>query len=132
MSEKKPANYSKELTEKIVSAYTAEGVDTDADRKAVLMILSEETGKNVKSLRAKLVREGVYVKPAYVTKSGGASETKDRIVASIAELLNVTEAQLGGLENATKPALELIRAQFVEARIALATAFKPEASSDSE
>lgn len=120
----KQVNYSPELTAIIVAAYTAEGVDTDTDRKAVLETLSAEHGKSVKSLRAKLVREGVYVKQTYKAKTGGKAETKDAIVQSIAKILGVTEAQLGGLENATKPALELIRGEFVAAVAALATAEK--------
>lgn len=120
MTATKPVNYSPELTAIIVAAYTAEGVETDADRKAVLESLSAEHGKTVKSLRAKLVREGVYVKQTYKPKTGGKAETKDEIVQAIAKILDVTEAQLGGLENATKPALTLIRDQFAAAREALA------------
>lgn len=110
----KNVNYSQAVTDQIVKVYCE--ADTDELRAAALDALSAETGKTVKSLRAKLVREGVYVKKTYTTKSGGKAETKDQIVTAIAEMLNVTEAQLGGLEKATKPALTVIRLWAISAR----------------
>jgi hypothetical protein len=104
----KNVNYTPELTATIVEAYTA--CDSDESRAACLETLSAEHGKGVKSLRQKLVREGVYVKKAYVSKAGEKTETKDFIVKAIASAMGVTEAQLNGLEKATKPALTLIRA----------------------
>lgn len=104
----KNVNYTPELTAIIVEAYTV--CDSDESRAECLETLSAEHGKGVKSLRQKLVREGVYIKKAYVSKAGKATETKDKIVAGIALAMGVTEAQLNGLEKATKPALELIRA----------------------
>lgn len=112
MTEKK-VNYSKELTETVVSEYQTG--TTDAERAEIVETLASEHGKSVKSIRQKLVREGVYVKPAYVSKAGTNIERKADIVQGIAKVLGVTEAQLGGLEKATKPALELIRAAFLEA-----------------
>jgi len=109
----KNVNYSPELTVLILTAYAAaceaEGA-TDETRAQCLEDLSAEHGKSVKSLRQKLVREKVYVKKTYVSKAGKATETKDFIVKAIAGAMGVTEAQLNGLEKATKPALELIRA----------------------
>lgn len=119
MSEKN-VNYPQALTVAIVTAYQAG--ETDAERAAIVEELSAEHGKSVKSIRQKLVREGVYIKPAYVSKAGKDVERKSDIVVGIAKLLGVTEAQLGGLEKATKPALETIRGGFVAAAAALATA----------
>ena len=104
----KNVNYSPELTATIIAAYQV-GTN-DEERAEILENLSAEHGKGVKSLRQKLVREGVYVKKAYVSKAGTATETKDKIVSAIARAMGVTEAQLNGLEKATKPALNLIRA----------------------
>ena len=112
MTEKK-VNYSQDLTDTVVSAYKAG--TTDGERAEIVETLANEHGKRVKSIRQKLVREGVYVKPAYVSKAGTSIERKADIVQGIAKVLGVTEAQLGGLEKATKPALELIRAGFIAA-----------------
>lgn len=121
MDKQKNVNYSDELTANVVKQYT-EAADSDEARSAVLESLSAETGKTVKSLRAKLTREKVYISKTYKAKTGNKAETKDVIVQSIAKILNVSEAKLAGLENATKPALELLRASFVEASQAIADA----------
>ena len=49
---KKAVNYTDELTAKVISDYQ-EGVELDA--------IADEIGKSVRSVRSKLVREGVYV-----------------------------------------------------------------------
>ena len=114
MTDKKAPNYTDEQAAHMVEQYTA--CETDETRAACIDALSAETGRNVRSIRAKLVREGVYVAKAYVSKKGEKVERKGDIVQSIAKVLGVTEDQLGGLEKATKPALELIRAAFITAR----------------
>jgi hypothetical protein len=120
MSEKtKAVNYTAEQTERVREVYLA-AEDNDEARAAAVESLAGEMQKKPGSIRAKLVSEKIYQKKTYVSKKGATVETKDKIVATIANLLNVTEAQLGGLEKATKPALELIRAQFVAAQSALA------------
>lgn len=116
----KNVNYPKDLTLAIIVAYQAG--ETDAERATIVESLSAEHGKSVKSIRQKLVREGVYIKPEYVSKAGNTVERKSDIVQGIAKMLDVTEAQLGGLEKATKPALETIRRGFVAAAAALALA----------
>jgi hypothetical protein len=121
---KKVVNYSPELTAIILAAYAEACADenaTDETRAECIENLSAEHGKGVKSLRQKLVREKVYISKTYVSKAGKATETKDKIVAGIAGAMGVTEAQLGGLEKATKPALVLIRAAFQVARAELDT-----------
>lgn len=109
----KVENYSKEMTETIVAAYTA--CDTDEARAEALESLSAETGKTVRSIRMKLVKEDVYQKPAYVSKAGTKVETKAAIVESIASVFGVTSEQLNGLDKATKSALNLIRSKYLEA-----------------
>ncbi len=116
----KNVNYSAELTATIVEAY--EAAESDEARKQVVIAMANEHGKSTKSVIQKLVRESVYRKPAYVSKAGATVERKSDIVQGIAKILNVTEAQLGGLDKATKPALETIRAGFVAAAAALAFA----------
>ena len=95
-------NYSPEVTAKMVAAYTA------TPTKATVEALAVELGKTVKSVIAKLSREGVYVKAAYVNKAGEKPVRKDAMVGAIATLIGVTEDKLDGLEKAPKAALILI------------------------
>jgi hypothetical protein len=68
--------------------------------------LAEQFGKDVKSVRAKAVRMGIYQAKAKVSKSGGPVESKEQIAADIARLVN---ANMDGLEKAPKLALQRIR-----------------------
>jgi hypothetical protein len=105
---KKEVNYSPELTTQVVEAY-GKG-ETDDERKEILQSLSLETGKSVKSLTQKLVREQVYIKPKRVSVvTGDKPETKETIVHSIANRLNVSVKHLEGLEKATKKTLSVLR-----------------------
>lgn len=64
-------------------------------------------GFSGKSVIAKANRMGVaYEKKVPTTKTGGKVESKERIVAEIAEIVGST---LDGLEKATKPTLQAIR-----------------------
>ena len=107
MSEKEPS-YTKEFTAEITARYL-EGADYEA-RQEILKEIATESGKKVQSLRAKLVREGVYVAKEYKTLFGNKPETKSDIVTSIAVSLGVETKELAGLEKATKQALTLVRA----------------------
>ena len=92
MAEAKKVNYSPELTGQIVSAYQA-GTAVEE--------IAESIGKSVRSVRSKLVREGVYVakeKPA-TRKVEGA--TKKEILRD----LDATGFDTKGFEGATKDAL---------------------------
>jgi hypothetical protein len=104
MSEKQKVNYTPEQAAELVEAY-AKG-KTDADRVEILEQLSAKTGRPVKSIRAKLVSLGAYVKVKPVSKvTGDKPETKETIVSGIARLLDVGPDTFGSLENATKKAL---------------------------
>ena len=114
MAEKNP-NYTDEQTVALVDAYSA--ADSQEAREAVMSEFADEFGKTVRSIRAKLVREGVYVKKTYKTKTGGKPETKEQIVEDIARTMGVdAESKLGGLEKATKGALQLIRTTLLVAQ----------------
>jgi hypothetical protein len=117
---KKSTNYSEALAAQVVEAY--EACDSDESREACVQALSIETGKTVRSLRMKLVNEGVYQKAAYVTKAGTKAETKSAVVESIAAILGITSEQLPGLDKATKKALNVIRTAFVDASQAIVEA----------
>lgn len=76
---------------------------------AIAQELADEFGKNVKSVVAKAVREGLYKAKEKTSKSGGKIETKEEIVAEISTLVG---ANLDGLEKASKQALIAIRAKL--------------------
>ncbi len=105
MTEKTP-NYSPELTATIVAEY--EKGETDEERLQILENLSSKHAKPVRSLRAKLVREGVYVAKTYKTKTGARPITKETLVGAIAAAMGEPADALSGLEKATKKALALI------------------------
>jgi hypothetical protein len=94
---KKVVNYSEEMTAKVISDYQ-DGVDLDA--------IADEIGKSVRSVRSKLVREGVYVAQPKATTAKRDEPTKK-------ELLNTLEGiapfEVTGFMGATKSAIsELI------------------------
>ena len=90
---KKVVNYSEEMTAKVISDYQ-DGVDLDA--------IADEIGKSVRSVRSKLVREGVYVAQPKATTAKRDEPTKK-------ELLNTLEGiapfEVTGFMGATKSAL---------------------------
>ena len=92
MAEASKVNYSPELTGQIVSAYQA-GTAVEE--------IAETIGKSVRSVRSKLVREGVYVakeKPATRKVEG---PTKKELLIDI----DATGFDTKGFEGATKEAL---------------------------
>ncbi len=103
----KTLNYTADQTAALVEAYQA--ATDDESRKAVVIQFADELGKSAASVRQKLVREGVYVKPEYKTKTGKRPESKAAIVADIARTLGTTQETIESLEKATKPVLELLR-----------------------
>ena len=95
----KNVNYSAELTAEIVADYTS-GMTVEA--------IAEKTGKGVRSIVAKLSREGVYKAKAHEAKA--ARVKKDELVARIAELVGKDEEVMSSLEKATGVALNAILA----------------------
>jgi hypothetical protein len=71
--------------------------------------LAAEFGKDVRSVRAKAVRMGIYKAKEKTSKTGGKIESKEQIVNDIATLVG---ANLDGLEKASKQALIAIRAKL--------------------
>jgi hypothetical protein len=66
-------------------------------------------GKDVRSVRAKAVRMGIYKSKERVSKTGGKIESKEAIVADIAQIVG---RNLDGLEKASKQSLIAIRAKL--------------------
>ena len=91
---KKAVNYTEELTAKVISDYQ-EGVDLDT--------IADTIGKSVRSVRSKLVREGVYIaKPKATTSDKREGPTKKELLNS---LENIAPFEVNGFMGATKTAL---------------------------
>jgi hypothetical protein len=96
----KAVNYTPEQTAALVSRYV--------DDKLTTAELAAEFGKTVRSIVAKLSREGVYEKKTYTTKTGAPVVKKDAHADAIGAVLKLTEAETESLTKANKTALEKI------------------------
>lgn len=96
----KAVNYSPELTQKAVSLYQ-EGASVDD--------IAEAIGKSVRSVRSKLVREGVYVAQAKPKARKADEPTKKEIMI---ELEKVVPFPTDGLMGATKDCLKAILSHY--------------------
>ena len=101
----KTVNYTPEQTAKMVADYQA-GVTVES--------MAEALGKSVRSIVAKLSREGAYQKKVYKTKTGEAVVKKDAWADYIGEALGLSEADTESLTKANKTALAKI-ADFIRA-----------------
>lgn len=66
-------------------------------------------GKDIRSVRAKAVRMGIYKAKEKVSKTGGKIESKEDIVKDIAAIV---QKNLDGLEKAPKGVLQIIRSRL--------------------
>ena len=98
MKTEKVVNYTQEQVKTIVEGYTA---------GATAETLAAQVGKSVRSVVAKLSREGVYVAKARST-TNKAKGTKADLIAKIAKDNDVDVKVLASLEKATKEALEVL------------------------
>ena len=76
----RPKNYTDEMVAQMTEAYTANPTRETVDA------LAKKLGKSVRSIIAKLSREGVYVAQPKVTKTGEPVVRKAELVAQIQEL----------------------------------------------
>lgn len=102
--------YTPEVTAELVAQYTA--AESAEARQAVVEAFAQKLGVKVASVRAKLVREEVYVKPERARKS---TATKEQLVAQLAEALGEEEEALESLAKATKAALTKVLAGLAKA-----------------
>ena len=99
----KIANYSVEMTDKIISQYQ-NGTSVDA--------IADAFGKYVLSVRSKLVREGVYIPQEKKTSKKVQEPTKKELLRTLDELVDFPTT---GLLGATKESiLDLIK--FAESK----------------
>ena len=95
----KVVNYTPEQTAKMVADY-AQGVTVES--------IAESLGKTVRSVVAKLSREGVYRKKEYVSKTGEKPVKKDAHAEAIGAILQLSEGEVDSLTKANKSALKTI------------------------
>lgn len=98
MSEK-TVNYTPEMTAQMVQDYQA-GVAVET--------IASNLGKTVRSVVAKLSREGVYQKKEYQTKTGESPIPKEILADRIAALVGLSEGETDSLTKANKTALQKI------------------------
>tara|TARA_Y100000816_G_C25937281_1_gene488823 strand:+ start:104 stop:409 length:306 start_codon:yes stop_codon:yes gene_type:complete len=99
----KIANYSVEMTDKIISQYQ-NGTSVDE--------IADAIGKSVRSVRSKLVREGVYIPQEKKTSKKVQEPTKKELLRTLDELVDFPTT---GLLGATKESiLDLIK--FAESK----------------
>ena len=97
----KVINYTVEQTESLKEDYLS-GVSVETIANAM--------GKSVRSVVAKLSREGVYTPKAYVSKSGEKPVKKDTVADAIGAVLNMSDPEIESLTKANKTALSKILA----------------------
>ena len=99
MSKVVAVNYSPEQTARVIVGYT-DGVTVES--------LAAEMGKSVRSIIAKLSREGVYKAKVYQTKQGETVIKKDAHADAIGSILNLSESETESLTKANKSVLRKI------------------------
>lgn len=102
----KAVNYTAEQTAAMVQQYTA------APTAETVASMAEALGKSVRSIVAKLTREGVYKKKEYTTKKGEAPVTKEELASKLAELCGLSEAEADSMAKANKTGLQKIIAKL--------------------
>jgi (p)ppGpp synthase/HD superfamily hydrolase len=93
----KNVNYTPEQTAVLVSRYVDENVTVEK--------IAEEFGKSVRSIVAKLSREGVYKAKVRTTKTGEPVVKKDAHADAIGSVLKMSENEIESLTKANKTAL---------------------------
>jgi len=95
----KIVNYTPEQTAQMLVDYSS-GVTVES--------IAESLGKTVRSVVAKLSREGVYRKKEYVSKTGEKPVKKDAHADAIGAILKLSEGEIDSLTKANKSALKTI------------------------
>lgn len=103
----KAVNYTPEMTAKMVADY-ASGVSVEK--------IAEGLNKTVRSVVAKLSREGVYQKKEYASKTGEPVVKKDETADAIGAVLGLSEGEIDSLTKANKSALRKIFAALANSK----------------
>lgn len=107
MASAKIVNYSPELTEKVKTDYLA-GVTVEK--------IAETAGKTVRSIVAKLSKEGVYTPKVYTNKNGEKPVKKNELADLIGNILSMSDGETDSLSKVNKPALEKIFAALANSK----------------
>lgn len=101
----KAMNYTPEMTAKLVSDYNS-GMSVEE--------IAKEVNKSVRSVVAKLTREGVYKKKEYVPKLGLGQRpvTKEQLAIKIGELVGMSQNDTSSLVKCSKTALQVLLAKL--------------------
>lgn len=110
----KVVTYTPEQTAELVAAYKA--ADSVEARETVKNEFAAKFGKTLRSIVAKLTREGVYVAKEYTTKAGEKPVKKDDTADAIGAVLKLTEAETTSLAKANKTALVKIFAALANSK----------------
>ena len=101
-------NYTDEMVSQMVESYQEQpNLDTVAN-------LAQTFGKTSRSIIAKLSREGVYQAQPRTTKTGEPVVRKDELVAEMATILGIDEANIASVAKATKADLKNLVARLSE------------------
>lgn len=98
--------YTAEQTMMLVEAYKA---NPSAETVA---LYAEKFGKTLKSVIAKLSREGVYQKKQYVSKTGETPVKKEALATEFMELFGLSEAEADSMAKANKTALRKVLERY--------------------
>jgi len=98
----KAVNYTADQTAEMLAEYVS------APTSATVELLAAKMGKTVRSVVAKLSREGVYKAKERVSKTGAPVQKKDSMADAIGAILQMTEAECESLAKANKTALDKI------------------------
>lgn len=97
--------YTVEQAQALVAAYQA------APTAETVAHFAETFGKSVKSIVAKLSREGVYQKKEYTTKAGAKPVRKEELADRLQAVFGLSEAEADSMAKANKTALLKILAK---------------------
>jgi hypothetical protein len=103
----RPVNYTDEQTRDMIAEYLA---------NVTVENIAAKLGKSIRSVIAKLSREGVYVAKAYVSKTGEKPVKKDAHADAIGAVLKLTEPEIESLTKANKTALAKIFAALANSQ----------------
>ena len=101
----KTVNYTDVMVARLHEVY--DGKATESEREAQIKALSAELDRSVRSIRAKLTSEGLYV-PKAKAPAGKNTVRKAAVVQAIADAMGVHVEAVESLEKANKVALALV------------------------
>ena len=107
MAEKMNSKFSQDVLDALVAGQPLNWEKCEA--------IAKRFGENTRSLVACAKRQGMeYARKERTTKTGGKVETKEQVVARIAENLGISVETLDGLDKANKTALQILASETSE------------------